>query len=53
MLPLNLIASVGGKLVCGFFQLIKEIKDIINLDGDEYSDGECIDMIVELIEKEK
>ena len=34
-------------------ELIKEIKDIISLDGDEYSDGECIDMIVELIEKEE
>lgn len=34
-------------------ELITEIERIINLDGDEFSDGECIDMIFEVVEKEK
>lgn len=34
-------------------ELIKKIEDIIALDGDEYSDGEVIDKINELITKEK
>jgi len=30
----------------------KDLSDIINLDGDDLSDGECIDMIVQYL-KEK
>jgi len=25
--------------------LLKKIDDIINLDGDEFTDGECLDMV--------
>ena len=34
-------------------ELIQEIKNLISLDGDEYTDGEIIDKIVELINKEE
>lgn len=34
-------------------QLIEEIKRIINLDSMEYTDGECLDMVIELIENEE
>jgi hypothetical protein len=34
-------------------KLIKEIKRIINLDGDKVSDGEVVDMIDDLIKKEE
>ena len=27
----------------------KQIRDIIELDGDEYTDGECIDKLFDLI----
>ncbi len=34
-------------------ELITEIQRIINLNGDEHTDGECLDMIFEVVEKEK
>lgn len=34
-------------------KLIKKIRNLIALDGDEYTDGEVIDGIVELLDKEE
>ena len=34
-------------------ELIEEIKRIINLDSDEYTDGQCLDMVWELLEEEE
>ena len=34
-------------------ELIEEIKRIINLDSDEYTDGQCLDMVWELLEDEE
>jgi len=32
-------------------KLLKEIKEIIDTDGDDLSDGECIDLIFNKLEK--
>lgn len=34
-------------------ELIDKIEEIIKLDGDKFSDGEIIDLIDDLIKKEK
>lgn len=31
--------------------LIKDIKEIINLDGDEHTDGEVLDLVIEYLDK--
>lgn len=34
-------------------KLIKEIRKIIELDGEKFTDGEIVDQIYELIDKEE
>lgn len=49
----KLTYSLEPVLLFGKLEAINKIQEIANLDGDEYTDGQCLDMILDYCEKEK